>query len=210
MSAAYFIPLDPVSFFANNDFGEQFYAPDWEGVRFPATCLGCGKATEDIVHLVGGYRLGIRGSSYEQPARVCSICSRLRSHHRTLSLATWVSASVLAVAMATAATYSARVVLGISEIAALAGWCAGIALLLLPTRIILIRLQKAIVFSRVKVDGVAMASYNPVDLYYFRDPRKGVDARIICLMLHNDELAQEFASLNPHAIPEPTWNASYK
>jgi hypothetical protein len=67
------------------------------------------------------------------------------------------------------------------------------------------------VMAFVRTRGwIEVGSYREVEVALFTDPRKGEGAEFLRLWIANEVCAAEFARRNPQAIPEATWNGTYR
>jgi hypothetical protein len=194
--AVFYVPLDVPSFSASNPEFADVPPPAQPGLTLDAVCLSCGDPTDNVAEIVSGARMGSRSESFEQPVYLCDPC--LADRDKTRGRLTVVRSIRVVVAVVTATVTSAavRAGLGVSEISATALW-----LLLLPTVYML---------GAVAIRGPRpLGRWRPVEVFWFRDPRKGDDAEFLCVRIDNPERSARFAALNPHAIDAERWDASY-
>lgn len=194
--AVYFVPLNVPAFIESNPEFAELSVPSAPGLVLDAVCQSCGDLTEAVVEFVAGTRLGTRAESFEQPVYVCEACQRDQQRTRTRKAGVVAARIAVSVVVATLVSVAMREWLGFSGITSTAGW-----LLALPVTYIL---------GRVAFGGPrAVGRWQTVEVFWFRDPRKGEGAEFLCVRIDNPDRAARFRELNPHAIDDERWEASY-
>ncbi len=188
---------------------QAFFLPlNHPALRFEGRCLSCGDATHETVLLSGGVR-GDDALSWAQPLPLCAGCEAVGARRHRLR--SWISAGCWGLGGALGVGVALGLLLG----AGWRAWSAGAAGL--PAALLgglLLRAASAAwlepaLWRRLQVGGVPLSRYREVELFCFREPRKGADARFICLRLEDDDAAAAFARLNPEAMSLEAWEASY-
>lgn len=194
--AVYYVSLDVRAFAAANPGFADLQVPEEPGLTLDPSCQSCADPTDNVVEIVSGSRMGTRSESFEQPVYLCADCLSDRDRARARLAVIRAARAVTAVVVATVISAALRVGAGVSEIASTAAW-----LLLVP----------AVYMVGVMAVRAPRASgrWQPVEVFWFRDPRKGEDAEFLCVRIENPAQAARFAVLNPHAIDAERWEASY-
>lgn len=193
--AVFYVPLDPRAFAEANPAFAPAAVPAAPGLVFDPSCQSCAEPTDHVAHIVTGTRLGTRSESFDQPVYLCRECLADQGHSRRRLFVVRAARVVVAVVAATVASAALRAV-GVSEITATAAW-----LLLVPAVYML---------GAVAVRGPrTVGRWQAVEVFWFRDPRKGEGAEFLCVRIDNPDQADRFRALNPHAIGADRWDASY-
>ncbi len=207
MGHAFFIPRDPARFFSDNpDFAPDHGPPEIDELRFGGGCLSCGRPTQEVAALEGGVRT-LRGvSSWVQAVPMCAACQAAqraaqdRAHlGRVAGLIGALAAGVAAIsAAASAGLKGSPSLLFVGAVAGAAGYA-----------FVALALWAASRRGALRTGSSAQVAFRAVEVYLFRDPRKGAGAEVLCLRIGDQGEAERFGRLNPHAIPADRWDASY-
>jgi len=211
MGEAFFIPLDPVRFFAEHDLGPAYGVPasaEAGGLRFESRCLGCGVETAETVVLRGGTR-GSDAMEWSQPIPMCARCGRLGGRLEGLRRTLGMASLATALCGAGGCAWALYAFAGWSQIALMAVVVGSAALGTVLVRAAASRWLEPWLMERIAEDGMPLSGYRHVELFYFRDPRMGEGARFLCVRIEDDARATAFGRLNRHAVPSAVWDASF-
>lgn len=209
MEQRYFIPTDPVTFFAQHPHPTRTLTEDdlVQGLRFDARCLSCGCDTPDTLTLEAGVRAAPGQSMrWQQPVPLCQRCSAARVTITTHGRALLALGAALGALMGTGAV-SLAVRWGVHDDLSLLGVLIAVTLFTgALSWVALVGATRQWLWTRWRVAGQPLSAYQPVALWFFREPRLGDDVRILCLDISHSEEARRFGELNRHALTQHTWD----